>query len=162
MKLTERDILTSQITGNDLFHMVDVSDTKQSPDGSSFKAPFSTILTKVVNSHGYWGSLNAGNVAYYDISTELLSVKMLVNYKISIRSLLASTANFVLYKNGVLQTNTLFLLRRVDGDFETTEELSFVIDNPDPADSYVIQIQRDGVVTPWYLANKILTLTPIL
>lgn len=162
MKLTERDILTSQIAGNDLFHMVDVSNTTQSPGGSSFKAPFSTILTKVVNLHGFTASLGGGNVAYYDISPELLSVKMLVNYKISIRSLLSSTANFVLYKNGVLQTNTLFLLRRVDGDFETTEELTFVIDSPNPADSYIIQIQRDGVATTWDLSNPIMTLTPIL
>ena len=162
MKLTERDILTNQITGNDLFHMVDVSNKTQSPDGSSFKAPFSTILTKVVNRYGFTGALGAGNIAFYDISLELLPVKTLVNYKISIRSLLASYADFVLYKNGVLQTNTLFSVRRVDGDFETTEELSFVIDNPNPADSYVIQIQRDGIATFWYLANPILTLTPIL
>lgn len=45
MKLTERDIFASTLSDSDLLHIVDVSDTTQSPDGSSFKLTIAQLKT---------------------------------------------------------------------------------------------------------------------
>lgn len=45
-KVTSRDLLASPSANNDLLHLVDVSDTTQSPEGSSFKATRAQVATQ--------------------------------------------------------------------------------------------------------------------
>lgn len=45
-KLTDRTLLATQTANDDLVHLVDVSDTTQDPEGSSYKAKRSQIATQ--------------------------------------------------------------------------------------------------------------------
>lgn len=71
MKLTERDIFASTLSDSDLLHIVDVSDTKQSPDGSSFKLTIGQLKAAIPNIYNSNGTLSGARVvtqAGFDLS----------------------------------------------------------------------------------------------
>lgn len=132
-KLTARDLLASASANDDLFHMVDVSDTSEDPAGSSFKAKRSQVATQtfadataraaaVPGFIGQYGIQLDTSRLYISTGTSAGNWALMVNDFITLTDAATVSWDYLLSPNAVVtitDDRTLSISNAPDGSYGT-------------------------------------------